>query len=51
MCIRDSNKLGSTVVIATHDLDLVREIGAPVMRLENGRLTISATVKDDAETQ
>lgn len=33
------HKLGATVVIATHDLDLVRRSGAPVLRLENGVLT------------
>lgn len=32
------HKLGATVVIATHDLDLVRRSGAPVLRLEAGRL-------------
>jgi cell division transport system ATP-binding protein len=32
-------KLGATVVIATHDLDLVRRSGAPVLRLEAGQLT------------
>jgi cell division transport system ATP-binding protein len=39
------NKLGSTIVIATHDLDLVREIGAPVIRLEQGRLTFAAAAE------
>ncbi|GIU66766.1 cell division ATP-binding protein FtsE [Candidatus Phycosocius spiralis] len=33
------HKLGATVVIATHDLDLVRRSGAPVLRLEAGELT------------
>lgn len=33
------HKLGATVVIATHDLDLVRRSGAPVLRLEAGKLT------------
>ena len=33
------HKLGATVVIATHDLDLVRRSGAPVLRLEAGQLT------------
>jgi cell division transport system ATP-binding protein len=33
------NKLGATVVIATHDLDLVRRSGAPVLRLEGGVMT------------
>ena len=45
------NKLGSTVVIATHDLELVREIGAPVMRIENGRLTMNAGMSLAAEAE
>jgi cell division transport system ATP-binding protein len=32
------NRLGTTVVVATHDLELVRQIGAPVLRIEAGRL-------------
>jgi cell division transport system ATP-binding protein len=35
------HRLGATVVIATHDMDLVRRSGAPVLRLENGLLTQS----------
>lgn len=35
------NKLGATVVIATHDLDLVRRSRAPVLRLEAGTLVQS----------
>ncbi|MEN9856182.1 MAG: hypothetical protein RL186_583 [Pseudomonadota bacterium] len=38
------HKLGATVVIATHDLDLVRRSGAPVLRLEGGELTQSGGV-------
>ncbi|MHA6288923.1 cell division ATP-binding protein FtsE [Maricaulis sp. CAU 1757] len=34
------NKLGTTIVIATHDLQLVRMLDAPVMSLSNGRLHI-----------
>jgi cell division transport system ATP-binding protein len=34
------NKLGTTIVIATHDLQLVRMIDAPVMTLSNGHLHI-----------
>ena len=45
------NKLGSTVVIATHDLDLVREIGAPVMRIEGGRLTMNPAMQPAAEAE
>jgi len=32
------NKLGASVVIATHDDHLVREISAPILSLENGTL-------------
>ena len=34
------NKLGTTIVIATHDLQLVRMMDAPVMTLANGHLHI-----------
>ena len=34
------NKLGTTVVIATHDLQLVRMVDAPVMSLSNGHVHI-----------
>lgn len=33
------NRLGTTVLIATHDLTLVRALDAPVMSLADGRLT------------
>lgn len=32
------NQVGVTVLIASHDLDLVRSLGYPVMRLQGGRL-------------
>ncbi|WP_339743898.1 cell division ATP-binding protein FtsE [uncultured Maricaulis sp.] len=34
------NKLGTTIIIATHDLSLVRLLDAPVMTLSNGHLHI-----------
>ena len=34
------NKLGTTIIIATHDLSLVRMLDAPVMSLSNGHLHI-----------
>lgn len=34
------NKIGTTTVVATHDLDLVRRAGFPVMKLERGQLAI-----------
>lgn len=36
------NRLGTTTVVATHDLELVEEIGGKVMVLSNGRLDASA---------
>ena len=33
------NRLGATVLIATHDQDMVARSGRPVLHLENGRLT------------
>ncbi len=33
------NRLGTTVIIATHDQDLVARSGRPVLHLEHGRLT------------
>ncbi len=35
------NKLGATIVVATHNEALVRRLGHPVMRLDAGRLTIT----------
>lgn len=32
------NKLGTTTVIATHDETLVKSMGAPILRLERGRI-------------
>ena len=32
------NKLGTTIVIATHDNNLVEKIGAPRLHLEGGKL-------------
>ena len=32
------NKLGTTTVLATHDHDFVKSMGAPILRLERGRI-------------
>ncbi|KAF0118988.1 MAG: cell division transport system ATP-binding protein [Rhodospirillaceae bacterium] len=42
------NKLGTTVVIATHNERLVRRFNFPRMHLENGRLTLYAPYQDPA---
>lgn len=34
----DLNKFGTTVVIATHDMNLIEKTSAPVLHLDNGRL-------------
>ena len=34
------NRMGTTVVIASHDQDLVARSGMPVMHLEQGRLSL-----------
>ena len=36
------NRLGTTVLIASHDLDLVARSGMPELRLDQGRLTVEA---------
>ena len=34
----EMNKLGTTIVVATHNEALVRRLGHPVIRLQDGRL-------------
>ena len=34
----EMNRMGTTVMIATHDVDLIKEIDARVLRIENGRV-------------
>jgi cell division transport system ATP-binding protein len=34
------NKLGTTVVIATHNESIVNEFGRPILRIDSGRLKI-----------
>ena len=34
------NKLGTTVIVATHNLGIVRQLAHPVMRLQGGRLSM-----------
>jgi cell division transport system ATP-binding protein len=42
------NKLGATVLIASHDEALAERVGASVLRLENGQLTQMAAAGDAA---
>jgi len=37
------NKLGTTMLLATHDVDLVEEVGGAFMRLREGRLLVEDT--------
>jgi len=36
--LTELNKIGTTVVVATHNRDLIRSIDKPVIRLENGKM-------------
>ena len=42
------NRAGATVLIATHDLELVREARAPVLNLRDGRLSEAAPLAETA---
>ena len=42
------NRLGTTVLIASHDLDLIRRTGAPVLHLQQGRLGEMGTARPAA---
>jgi cell division transport system ATP-binding protein len=39
--LEELNKLGTTIVVATHNTGLVRQLGHPTMRLDSGRLTVN----------
>jgi len=34
------NKIGTTIVVATHDENLVKSVGAPILKLKKGELTL-----------
>ena len=42
------NRLGTTVLIASHDLELVRQSGKPVMHLAKGKLSRAAVPEPEA---
>lgn len=46
---QELNKIGTTVVVATHDLELIKRFGNPVMILKDGMLTTRA--QDDLPSQ
>ena len=35
------NRLGTTIVVATHNTGLVRQLGHPTLNLDAGRLTVN----------
>jgi cell division transport system ATP-binding protein len=41
--LKELNRMGSTVLVATHDVALVEESGAPVLTLKGGRLSSPLT--------
>jgi len=43
------NKLGSTVLVATHDLELVSRLGKPTLSLKNGKLSGNEFENDDRD--
>lgn len=43
------NKLGTTIVVATHNEAMVRQLGHPVMRLDAGRLMITPGMRANSD--
>ncbi|MBF0252098.1 MAG: cell division ATP-binding protein FtsE [Alphaproteobacteria bacterium] len=39
--LEELNKLGTTVVVATHNVSMVKQLGHPVLKLDGGCLTVS----------
>ena len=42
------NRLGTAVIVATHDLGLVKRLGRNILRLKDGRVTLHAPIPADA---
>ena len=42
------NRLGTAVIVATHDLGLVKRLGRNILRLKDGRVTLHAPIPQDA---
>ena len=45
------NKLGTAVIVATHDLTLVRRMRKNILRLKDGQLTLHGPLKDPSRDQ
>ncbi|MBL4616339.1 MAG: ATP-binding cassette domain-containing protein [Robiginitomaculum sp.] len=45
------NRLGSTILIASHDLSLIRSVNADVYTIENGTLTLKPVKKTGARNE
>lgn len=43
------NKLGTTTIVATHDQNLVTSIGAPVLSLDRGKLSLNGSTENTPE--
>jgi cell division transport system ATP-binding protein len=47
--LRDINNSGTAVLMATHDLDLVRDTGLRTIEINKGRVVFDSAVPDDEE--
>ena len=45
------NRLGTAVIVATHDLALVKRLGRNILRLKEGRVTLHAPLSQGAPSQ
>ncbi|MCQ8184537.1 cell division ATP-binding protein FtsE [Parvularcula maris] len=43
------NRLGTAVVVATHDLGLVRGLKQPILRLKDGQVNLHAPIQDEPQ--
>lgn len=45
------NRLGTAVIVATHDLGLVRGLKQPILRLKEGQVTLHAPISDETTSR
>ncbi|MEE4210888.1 MAG: cell division ATP-binding protein FtsE [Parvularcula sp.] len=45
------NRLGTAVIVATHDLSLVRGLKQNILRLKDGKVTLHGPIPDDHQSQ